>query len=382
MRHALGLLFVLALWVSGGEPPRAAEPDYLLYVASEAADSIALVRMTPSGGRIEKQIPTGIMPTSIDGPHGLAVSPDGRWYYVSLAHGQPFGALWKYSTADNQLAGRVTLGSFPASLQISPGGDFAYVVNFNLHGDHVPSSVSVVETSTLSEVKRIATCVMPHGSRFDPSGARHYSACMMDDMLVEIDTARLRVSRHFVLTPGKERGADGPPVTSAGTDPAAHAGHGADPTPAAVTRCSPTWAQPSSDGQSVFVACNGSSELVEIDVTGWKVTRRIPAGQGIYNLAVTTDGKLVATNRRDQSASIFDLRAGREAARIPLPRKAPHGVVVSPDQHYAFVSVEGMAAEPGTVVMIDLRTGKAVASVDVAPQAGGIDFWKVEVAGR
>ena len=127
----------------------------------------------------------------------------------------------------------------------------------------------------------------------------------------------------------------------------------------------------------MFVACNGSSELVEIDVAGWKVLRRMPAGQGIYNLAVTTDGRLIATNRRDQSASIFDLRAGKETARLPLPRKAPHGVVVSPDQRYAFVSVEGVAAEPGTVVMIDLAAGKAVASVDVAPQAGGIDFWKM-----
>jgi DNA-binding beta-propeller fold protein YncE len=354
-----------------------ATPEYLLYVASEAADRLALVRFGPSGGRVEREVQTGVMPASIDGPHGLAVSPDGRWYYVSLAHGQPFGALWKYSTADNQVAGRVTLGSFPATLQISPGGDFAYVVNFNLHGDRVPSSVSVVETTTMLEVKRIPTCLMPHGSRFDPSGAKHYSACMMDDTLVEIDTARLRVSRHFMVTAGKEQGVEGPPPNRP-VDHGAHAGHGADPTPAAAgaKACSPTWAQPSSDGRSVFVACNGSSELVEVDVGGWKVSRRIPAGQGIYNLAVTSGGKLIATNRRDQSASIFDTRSGKETARIPLPRKAPHGVVVSSDQRYAFVSVEGVAAEPGTVVMIDLATGKVTASVDVAPQAGGIDFWK------
>jgi DNA-binding beta-propeller fold protein YncE len=371
---------LLSLVAVGAFRSASAEQAYLIYVASEAADSLALVRFGPRGGRVEREVPTGLMPASIDGPHGLAVSPDGRWYYVSIAHGQPFGALWKYSTADNQVAGRVTLGSFPATLQISPGGDFAYVVNFNLHGDRVPSSVSVVETTTMLEVKRIQTCLMPHGSRFDATGSRHYSACMMDDTLVEIDTAKLRVSRHLVVTAGKEQGAEGPPANRSG-DPAAHAGHGADPvTPGnAPKACSPTWAQPSTDGRSVFVACNGSSELVEVDVGTWKVTRRIPAGQGIYNLAVTNDGKLIATNRRDQSASIFDLRSGKETARIPLPRKAPHGVVVSPDQRYAFVSVEGVAAEPGTVVMIDVKAGKSVASVDVAPQAGGIDFWKMQL---
>jgi DNA-binding beta-propeller fold protein YncE len=369
---------VFVALLGGGTVPDGAEQEYLVYVASEATDRIALVRFWRGGGKVERDLPTGIMPTSIDGPHGLAVSPDGRWYYVSLAHGQPSGALWKYSTADNQLAGRVTLGSFPATLQISPGGDFAYVVNFNLHGDRVRSSVSVVETSTMSEVKRIPTCMMPHGSRFDPTGARHYSACMMDDTLVEIDTAKLRVSRHLIMTAGKERGADGPPPAVATMHGSEHSGHGADPAPSPMKACSPTWAQPSHDGRRLFVACNGSNELVEVDVAGWKVSRRIPARQGIYNLAVTTDAKLVATNRRDQSASIFDLRSGKETALVPLSRKAAHGVVISPDQRFAFVSVEGVAAEPGTVVMIDLETGHASASVDVAPQAGGIDFWKME----
>ena len=355
-----------------------ADQDYLLFVASEAADRLALIRFWSGEGRVERDFATGIMPASIDGPHGLAVSPDGRWFYVSLAHGQPFGALWKYSTADNQVAGRVTLGLFPATLQISPGGDFAYVVNFNLHGDREPSSVSVVETSSMSEIKRIPTCVMPHGSRLDPTGARHYSACMMDDALVEIDTARLRVARHLIVTAGKEHGGAGPPARASTSDAAGHTGHDAEPTTSKQTMCSPTWAQPSADGSSVFVACNGSNELVQVDVARWQVVRRTPARAGIYNLAVTSDGKLISTNRRDQSVSVFDTRAAQETARVPLPRKAAHGVVVSPDQRFAFVSVEGMAAEPGTVVMIDLATSKTVASLDVAPQAGGIDFWKTE----
>lgn len=378
VHSTIGYIVLLALVFSSGFRPARATHDYFVYVASEAVDRIALVRFGPGGGRVEYELPTGIMPTSIDGPHGLAVSPDGRWFYVSLAHGQPFGALWKYSTTDNHVAGRVTLGSFPATLQVSPSGDFVYVVNFNLHGDRVTSSVSVVETSTMAEVKRIPTCVMPHGSRFDATGARHYSACMMDDMLVEIDTARLQVSRHFIATAGNERGVAGPPAASAPASSDTHHGHGAEPSPGGSTACSPTWAQPSLDGKSVFLACNGSSELVQIDVGSWKVARRTRAAAGIYNLAVTTDGKLIATNRRDQSASIFDLRTGRETSRIPLPRKAPHGVVVSRDQRYAFVSVEGVGAEPGTVVMIDLAIGKASASIDVAPQAGGIDFWKTD----
>jgi DNA-binding beta-propeller fold protein YncE len=75
---------------------------------------------------------------------------------------------------------------------------------------------------------------------------------------------------------------------------------------------------------------------------------------------------------------VLDLRRGTELARIPTKRRVVHGVVVSPDDRYAFVSVEGVSAEPGTVEMIDLQTLKSVGSVDVSQQAGGIDFYKMQ----
>ena len=48
--------------------------------------------------RVEREIDTGVMPVEIDGPHGLAISPDGQSFFVSLAHGLPNGALWKDPT--------------------------------------------------------------------------------------------------------------------------------------------------------------------------------------------------------------------------------------------------------------------------------------------
>jgi len=74
---------------------------------------------------------------------------------------------------------------------------------------------------------------------------------------------------------------------------------------------------------------------------------------------------------------VFDVATGKELARLATKRKVVHGVAVSSDDRYAFISVEGIAADPGTVEVIDLRSLKIVASVDVPPQAGGIDFWKM-----
>ena len=72
----------------------------------------------------------------------------------------------------------------------------------------------------------------------------------------------------------------------------------------------------------------------------------------------------------------YDLKTGRELARVPTKRKVLHGVVVTPDDRYAFVTVEGVGSEPGTVEVIDLATLKTVATLDVASGAAGIDFYK------
>jgi len=356
------------------------DKDYLVYVLSEGADKIALVRFGPAGIKIDHQIDTGDMPIDIDGPHGIVVSPDRQFYYVTIAHGRPFGSVWKYSTKNDALIGKASLGLFPATLDVSPGGDFLFVVNFNLHGDMEPSSVSVVSTQTMTEIARIKTCTMPHGSRLNPQGTKQYSACMMDDILVEIDTRTLKVARHFIVTKNQENGLPGPPGPR--MSPEMHtvhgnAGHGTEPPKPGDNRCSPTWAEPSTDGSSIYVACNGSSEIVQVNANTWAPVRRIPARPGVYNLDITHDGsRLIATNKRDQSVSIYDLKSGKELVRLPTKRKVLHGVVVTPDDRYVFVTVEGIGSEPGTVEVIDLEVMKTVATLDVAQGAAGIDFYK------
>src|SRR5262245_65878737 len=118
-------------------------------------------------------------------------------------------------------------------MDISRDGGLLYVVNFNLHGDMVPSSVSIVATEAMIEVARVKTCTMPHGSRINPQGTKQYSACMMDDMLVEIDTSSLKVSRHFAVTRGKEMDMSGAPQVHqmAASSRRAMPGHGEAPQP-------------------------------------------------------------------------------------------------------------------------------------------------------
>ncbi|GAC1685865.1 MAG: YncE family protein [Candidatus Acidiferrum sp.] len=351
--------------------------EYWVKLVCESSDRIATVRFGPQGATLEKTAETRILQSDISGPHGIVFSPDRKNFYVSIGHGRPYGTAVKYSAENDHVEKQVGLGLFPATEDVTPDGNFLFVSNFNLHGDAVPSSVSVVDTNQMMEVARIPTCIMPHGSRITQDGGRQYSACMMDDLLVEIDTEKLKLSRTFRVSQGHERGFMGLPPKQLGADKMDHP-DGKPMNMSGIT-CLPTWAQPSVDGTRVYVACNKSNEIVEINTRNWTLERRIPAGNGVYNLAVTPDGALlIATNKRDASISLFAIASGKELARIPTKRKVVHGVVVSPDNLYAFVTVEGIGAEPGTLEVIDLETKKTVATVDTPPQAAGIDFWKIE----
>jgi len=376
-------------------PPTA---NYWIYVGAESADLIHRVRFGPGGTVVEKTIGVGELAAEMEGPHGLVISRDGQYLHMTTGHGFPDGKYWRYQLGPDTLLGPGTLlGNFPASIDVSPDGLYAIAANFNLHGDMVPSSMSVVYTPTQTEVTRIVTCTMPHGSRISPDGRFHYSGCMMDDQLVEIDTRTFEVSRRFSLAKGKEG-----PIATTGTM-AGHEGHGmgtmgaAQPVRPVVdpadlgyqgerhqmepNSCSPTWAAPSASGAKIYVACNKADEIIEVDQKGWAITRRFATGRGPYNLTVTPDGNLLlATLKQGGGFQVFDLATGASVAQIKSSTNVTHGVVVSPDSRYAFVSNEGVGAAPGKVDVYDLRALVRVGSVEVGLQTGGIAFWKMEPA--
>jgi DNA-binding beta-propeller fold protein YncE len=151
----------------------------------------------------------------------------------------------------------------------------------------------------------------------------------------------------------------------------------------APNSCSPTWAQPSADGSRIYVACNKADEIVEVGRDQWAVLRRMKTGRGPYNLTVTPDGKLLlVTLKQGAMFEVIDLASGKSLAQLKNSTTVAHGVAVSPDSRYAFVSSEGVGAAPGKVDVYDLRALTRVGTVDVGQQAGGIAFWKMEPAGK
>lgn len=360
----------------GSAPREETGARYYVYVTTESDDHVHLIEFDSNTGvaRVAQTIQIGYQPTEIEGPHGLAISPDGKHWFVTVAHGKPFGILYKYETATNKLVGQCELGLFPATMQISEATGLLYCVNFDLHGDMLPSSVSIVDPDDMIEVARTTTGPMPHGSRISPDGLKHYSCAMMSGELFEIDAVTFEVERVLRLTsedsPMSKDGHDVKEHSEHG-EHSAHGGHGPSP--------KPTWVYPHPTKKFVYVALNGAEQVVEVDTEAWKIVRRFPTDKGPYNVEVSPDGKqLVVTYKSAQGIGIWDLEKGRELARLPSSRRVTHGVVISDDSRFAFVSNEGVGGEMGTLDVIDLQKNRSVATVDLGLQAGGIYFWKSE----
>ncbi|MDW3652270.1 MAG: YncE family protein [Bacteroidia bacterium] len=378
----ISFLFLLTL---GGIGSLFAQ-NYYAYATAESEDEVALVKFDGEKAEAIQRIPVGYIPTEIEGPHGISVSPDKKHWYLSMAHGMPYGKVYKFTTGDNKLVGTTELGLFPATMQISPATGLMYVVNFNLHGKMVPSSVSVVDPETMTELKKITTGSMPHGSRISPDGMFHYSVAMMSGELFEIDAASLEVSRTLSLDEEEGgmdhsmQGMDHSKMDHSKMDHSKmdHSGMGGG-MKMKHSKVKPTWVIPHPTNNKLYVAGNGVAEVLEVDRAEWKITRKFSTGKGPYNVEISPNGKLmVVTYKSDAQTGVWNLETGEELARIPNSRKVSHGIAITPDSKFAFVTAEGIGAEPGSVDVIDLTKLELVSTADIGKQAGGIYFWKME----
>ena len=357
--------------------------DYYLYVAAESDDTVSLLKFDGNNLSETERIVVGSYPTENEGPHGLTVDPNGKYWYLTLAHGNPFGKLIKYSTETNEVVDETTLGLFPASMQISSVTGFLYCVNFNLHGDMKPSSVSVVDPETMTEITRIKTGSMPHGSRITSDGLKQYSVAMMSGELFEIDALSLEVSRildledHSKMNDSK---IDHSKMDHSKMNHSKMDHSKMDHSEMKHSNVKPTWVIPHPNKDVIYIAGNGSDEIIEVDSDSWKISKRIKTGKGPYNIEISPDGKyMIATLKSIGSTGIWDLDSGKLLSEVKNSTSVSHGITISPDSKYAFISVEGIGGEPGIVDVIDIKSQTLIDNIEIGKQAGGIAFWKMEI---
>lgn len=358
----------LALVLASGSAAQAPDPGYRVGVVSESGDIVTWLR--PAGGSliVERVVPVGIMPADIDGPHNLAVLPDQRSYLVTIAHGVPFGTLWRFDYRTDSVMGRATVELFPTTIAVTPDGEFAFVANSDFHGERPRTNVvSVVYLPAMAKITDLPVCDMPHGVRVNRAGTLAYVSCMHGDELLEIDVNTLTVGRRAYTGRGHAAAGHGD-----------HAAPGATAPPRPDRECQATYVSVSPDDRTLYVACNYGNSLQVWDAATLTLTREIPVGAGAYNVEPSPDGSVViVTNKKDQSVSLVDARTLAEVARIRTTKKIVHGVAYSPDGRYAYVSQESIGADPGAVDVIDIASRKVTGTVPVPAQPTGIAIIRV-----
>ncbi len=377
---------LLAGMLLAGAPMTVApDPDYRLVVVSESGDIATWIKVENGKLVSERVVPLGIMPADIDGPHNVAVSPDFASYYVTIAHGTPFGTLWRLDSKNDTVIGRAQVELFPTTIALTPDGELAFVANSDFHGDRPRvNPVSIVYTPTMTKITDLPVCDMPHGVRVNHAGTRVWVSCMHSDELVELDVSTLGIARRLKTGAG-HKGASGhdmdahaqaaAPASAPAGEPA---GHAAAAGPDLTKECAPTFVSVSPDDSRLYAACNSSYTLQVWDAVSGRLVKELPTGKGAYNVEVSPDGKLViVTNKKDQSVSLFDAVTLAELARIPTTKKIVHGVAFSPDGKYAFISQESIGADPGAIDMIDLATRKTVSTLPVPAQPTGLSIRKL-----
>ena len=360
--------------------------NYKLAVVSESGDIVTWIQPGPNSLKVDHVVPVGIMPADIDGPHNVFVSPDRKYYYITIAHGQPFGSLWQMAVDGDTVVGRAPVELFPTTVVTTPDGELAFVANSDFHGDRPRVNfVSVVHTPTMTNITNLLACDMPHGVKSNHAGTRIYISCMHSDELLEIDVAELAISRrvrtgtgHQAVVAGADAHAGHQPTAAA--DSSGHAAHSAPPlNPALKRECAPTFVTVSPDDKRLYAACNYGNSLQVWDAETLTLIKEIPVGTGAYNVEPSPDGSLlIVTNKKAQSVSLVDARTLTEVARIPTSKKIVHGVAFSPDGKYAYITAESIGADPGSVDMIDLASKTIVATIPVPAQPTGISLWRAE----
>lgn len=353
----------------------AQEPGYRVGVTSESGDIVTWLRPLADGTLAqERVVAVNPRPPEIDGPHNITAAPDQGSYYVSMAHGTPWGSLWRLDARTHRVLGTAQAEGYPTTIALTPDGEFAFVANSDFFGDRPRvNPVTIVHTPTMTTITQLPTCDMPHGVRSNRAGTTVWVSCMHSDELVAIDVASLAITHRIRLGAGH---ADA-------SGHGAHAGHAmaSAPTPTVpptagpdLTRpCAATYVALSPDDARLYVACNAAGTLQVWDAATRGFLGQVTTGAGAYNVEPSPDGRLViVTNKKDRSVSVIDAVSLTELRRVPVSKPVVHGVAFAPDGRHAYVSQESIGADPGAVDTIDLATLTVIGTIPIPAQPTGL----------
>ena len=312
-----------------------------LLVTSGFTDQIFVLHA--GSGRVLDSLNLDRRPGERDEPHGIEVSRDGRYFYATLAHGEP--SLWKYEVDGLRLVGRVTLPTNGASrVRLSPDGRVAAVPDYWLSGGGEVSRVVFVRTHDLEILATPEVCAAPHDAAFSEDGRWIAVPCTLSDEVVLLDgsdfTERERYSVADLGEPGRTQAR---PLNAA-------------------------WTSPS----EFVVTLQGTGGLAMLDVAAGVTGFGFAADRPAQVTVSQTTGSLAMANRGEGTVTIS--HEGSPERKVSIGAAHPHGVTFGHDANIVYVSFEGDTESLGGVVAIDMATGEVLWRTEVGAFTLGVAY--------
>jgi len=306
----------------------------VLLVANKADATLSVLELP--GGRALATLPTA------NGPHEIAVSPDGRRAVVT-----------GYGTKEE------------------PGSTLTVI--------DLPS-LSVTRSIDLGEYRR------PHGAAFLPDGRRVVVTVEVNEAVIVVDVEAGAVERKISTgQKGTHLVALAPGGTRAYT---ANIGSG---TVSAIDLVAMTASEPrpaieaseaiavTPDGAQVWTASLKQDRIVVLDAGKLEVIGNLPAAGTPIRITPTPDGRaMLVSNATGSALQLVDV-ATRTAATIPVPPRdgasagtsaAPIGTVMAPDSKTAYVA---LSAED-RIAVVDLAARAIVGHLTAGKGPDGIAY--------
>lgn len=296
--------------------------DGLLLVVNKSESTLSFVH-APSRTEVAK-VGTG------HSPHEVALSPDGRWAYVSdYGTGpEPGSTVTIVDVAARSTVGTIDLGAHtrPHGITVTADGSVWVTTEGSAHVLKLDPErrAIVLEAETGQDVTHMVVVAPAHG--------RAYTANIGSGTVTAVDTETGRVLAQLKTGAGAE---------------------GLALSPA---------------GDRVYVTNRSAGTLSEIDVSSNTVTRSLEVGSFPIRVEILPDGsRALVSNAQANELAVVDLAEWVVERRIPVGA-VPVGIQITPDGSRAFVA----NTEADKVSVVDLERWQVIGEIEAGEEPDGM----------
>ena len=292
------------------------------FITNQAADLVAVLKTDEK--LVTRLIPVGGRSGLLDSPHYITLSPDNRYFYVSLIQE---GYIEKYDVNVDYpftRTDRIQTGLNPAHIVISSDGNTGYVTNFDASGTE--KMVRKFSTNPMQVVDTVSDIKMkaPHGMALSNNGQYLYVTAQLGEYIFKIRLSDFEIE------------------LSGGIDPSV------PPTGNGTGNFKPYQAVLSPDNSLLYVSCVASNQVRVYNTSNLSLVNTIPVGANPLLMKFTNDGSyLFVCNRNDNTVTVINGSNNTVQTTVTGVGIQPHGVDFTSDGQYAIIACETQSGFDG-----------------------------------